>query len=293
MNGLITDKMSCRCVSNRKEMTESTVELERVVKPMMMDVCQAAGDDGDIHGGMKDGAGGHGRDVSTQQPHRSQQDQGERGKKEKGREAEEEGDKEVKKDVMGWTVATRNKKQKRRTVQNFVKVNESKTFTLDVSPDDTISDVLRQIQNDEDVNVTMHGSVLKRSEKLRSCGVTDGCAIQVTSRMRGGGGGGHKDKKSKAEKKQVTRQEPVSNESPAVLVGEKDAVIRMLEETEEYRNIVAYVSEGSDVEMEEKTQYWMTKLQGQPGGDVMVCAIRWAVEARRNRRQEEQEQDRH
>ena len=86
----------------------------------------------------------------------------ERGKKEKGREAQEEGDKEVKKDVMGWTEVTRNKKQKRRTVQIFVKVNESKTFPIDVSPDDTTSDLLRQRQNDENVYVTMHGRVLKR-----------------------------------------------------------------------------------------------------------------------------------
>ena len=37
------------------------------------------------------------------------------GKKEKGREAEEERDKEVKKNVTGWTVVTSNKRQKRRT----------------------------------------------------------------------------------------------------------------------------------------------------------------------------------
>ena len=47
--------------------------------------------------------------------------------------------------------------------------------------------------------MTMHGRTLKRSEKLNSCGVSDGCTIQVTSRMRGGGK--HKDKKSKTEKK--------------------------------------------------------------------------------------------
>ena len=41
---------------------------------------------------------------------------------------------------------------------------------------------MRQIQKDEDV--TMHGRVLRRNEKLKSCGVTDGCMIQVTSRMR-------------------------------------------------------------------------------------------------------------
>ena len=38
---------------------------------------------------------------------------------------------------------------------------------------------MRQIQKDEDVYVTMHGRVLRRNEKLKSCGVTDGCTIQV------------------------------------------------------------------------------------------------------------------
>ena len=63
--------------------------------------------------------------------------------------------------------------------------------------DGKVEDVMRQIQKDEDVHVTMHGNVLRRNEKLKSCGVTDGCTIQVTSRMRRGGR--HKDKKSKSE----------------------------------------------------------------------------------------------
>ena len=66
--------------------------------------------------------------------------------------------------------------------------------------DDRVEDVMRRIQNDEDAYVTLHGKVLKRGEKLKSCEVTDGCAIQVTSRLRGGGK--HKDKRSKADTKQ-------------------------------------------------------------------------------------------
>ena len=67
--------------------------------------------------------------------------------------------------------------------------------------DDKVEDVIRRIQNDEDVYVTMHGRVLKRGEKLKSYEVADGCTIQVTSRLRGGGK--HKDKRSKAEKNQA------------------------------------------------------------------------------------------
>ena len=73
---------------------------------------------------------------------------------------------QVDEDVMGWTVVTRNKKQKRRTVQIFAKVDDSKIFPLDVSPDDKVNDGTEQIQNDEGVHVTMCGRVVKRSEKL-------------------------------------------------------------------------------------------------------------------------------
>ena len=77
--------------------------------------------------------------------------------------------------------------------------------------DDKVEDVMRRIPKDEDAYVTMHGKVLKRSEKLKSCEVTDGCTIQVMSRMRGGGK--HKDKKSKVEKKQPQAQRHRSRSS--------------------------------------------------------------------------------
>ena len=57
---LIMDKMDCGCVSNCKEMTESTAttqkqrvdELEGVVNPMMTDMCQAGEGGDDMPGGM-------------------------------------------------------------------------------------------------------------------------------------------------------------------------------------------------------------------------------------------------
>ena len=107
-------------------------------------------------------------------------------KKEEDREGEEGGGEQVKKDVTDWTVVTRNRRQ-RKMVQIFVRVNGSKATPMDVNlADDKVEDVLRRIQNDEDAYVTMHGRVLKRGEKLKSCEVTDGCTIQVTSRSRGG-----------------------------------------------------------------------------------------------------------
>ena len=213
-------------------------------------------------------------------------DEGGRGQE--GKRKEEERETEVKKDMTDWTVVTRNRRQ-RKMVQIFVKVNGSKATPMEVSlTDDRVEDVVRQIPSSEDMYVTMHERVLKRSETLRSCGVTDGCMIQVTSRMRGGGR--HRDKKSKVENTQVTRQEPVRNGSPAILESEKEAVIQMLEETEEKRTIVEKVSRGSDVDVEWKMRYWASKLQERPGGDVLECGLRWAVEARRKKRGEEKRQ---
>ena len=66
----------------------------------------------------------------------------------------------------------------------------------------------------------------------------------------------------------------------------------MLEETEECRKIVEDVSGGSDVEVERKMRHWASKLQERPRGDILECGLRWAVEARRKGRDEQQEQRR-
>ena len=147
---------------------------------------------------------------------------GQRGKEEGG-DAEEEKCKQVKKDVTGWTVVTRSKRQK-KMVQIFVKVDEAKVTPMEVSlTDGKVEDVMRQVQKDEDVYVTMHGRVLRRDEKLKSCGVTDGCTTQVTSRLRGGGK--HKDKKGQKERKRATKpkgpeqkseEEPKRDKGPAI-----------------------------------------------------------------------------
>ena len=44
------------------------------------------------------------------------------------------------------------------------------------------------------------------------------------------------------------------------------------------------VSEGSDVEVEQKIKDWMTKLEKWQGWNMVGCAIRWAVKARRKGR---------
>ena len=84
-------------------------------------------------------------------------------------------------------------------VQIFVRVNGSKAAPMEVNlTDDNVEDVMRRIRNDKGAYVTMNGKVLRTSEKLKSCEVTDGSTIQVASRVRGGGR--HKDKKSRDEK---------------------------------------------------------------------------------------------
>ena len=232
---------------------------------------------------------------------------GEKGGKENGRKSEEkevrkedeEGDSKVVKDVTGWTVVTRNKRQK-KMVQIFVKVNGSKATPMEVNlTDDKVEDVMRQIQKDEDVYVTMDGKVLRRDEKLKSCEVTDGCTIQVTSRLRGGGK--HKDKRSKADTKQGTEESgkkdqevgSMSDKCQEMTKDQKDALIQTIERNEGYRRLITTISEAEDWEC--RIQRFGKQLQekseiGEERAKVMEWGMRWAVEARKRRRDEEQEQ---
>ena len=75
-------------------------------------------------------------------------------------------------------------------------------------------------------------------------------------------------------------------------------MVRMLEENEDNRKMIESISEGSDVEVEQALQNCRTagsEVLGWDQGqaDLMECGLRWAVEARREgRRQQEQEQRR-
>ena len=96
--------------------------------------------------------------------------------------------------------------------------------------------------------MTMQGKVLRTSERLKSCGVTDGCTIQVTSRMRGGGK--HNNKKSKEEKKQVAQlddgmcamaceQMRWITESVSTLQSTDEGKRRLAEEVDKVRKMMA------------------------------------------------------
>ena len=111
--------------------------------------------------------------------------EGEVEQEEKARKVAEEGDQEAKKEVMDWRAVRSNKRQRKRTIQIFVKVDVM-TKDLNLSPEDKVHKILNTVSgSDQDVCVTRHGRALRRSEKLKSCGVIDGCTIQVTSKMRG------------------------------------------------------------------------------------------------------------
>ena len=230
-------------------------------------------------------------------------ERGQEGRKEEEKEAKEQGREQVEKNAMDWTVVTRSQRQKKMLIQIFVKVDGSKVTPMEVSlKDDKVEDVMRRIQNDEDAYVTMHGRELKRSEKLKSCGVTDGCTIQVTSRLRGGGK--HKDKKGQKERKQAAKQkgleqkteeEPKRDKSPVIRECDKDSTIRMIEGSEGYQKIVKMISERSDEEY--GMQCFRAELREKSGLDenqmkVLECGVRWAVEARRKERSEERKGNR-
>ena len=150
-----------------------------------------------------------------------------------------------------------------------------------------VDDIVKKIPISD---VTSGGRILRRSDKLESCEVRDGCTIQVTSRMRGGGK--HKEKKSKAEKKQaasrktleqkiveevrsdkipairecdkdatVTRQESMSDVSQETQVRNEDKMIHLLDE-DSMRSWVEFWSKESDDEVGQKMENWTSILQG-------------------------------
>ena len=126
-----------------------------------------------------------------------------------GKESEE-----VDLDATGWVEVRRRIRRRavgrrdndedvksRELVQIFVKMDGSRTVAMDVSQNDKVGDMMNRILNGVDMFVTSGGRVLRRCDKLRSCGAIDGSTVEVMSRMRGGGR--HKDKKNIFEKKQA------------------------------------------------------------------------------------------
>ena len=199
--------------------------------------------------------------------------------------------------MTDWTVVARNK---RKMVEIFVRVNGSKATPMDVNlTDDKVEDVIRRIQNDEDAYVTMNGRVLKRREKWKSCEVTGGCTIQVTSRMRGGGK--HKNKRSTTETKQNVDDSgkndqqagSLSDKCQEMTKDQKDALIQTIEINEGYRRMITTISEAENWEY--MIQCFGKQLQekseiGEERAKVMEWGMRWAVEARKRRRDKEQGQ---
>ena len=95
---------------------------------------------------------------------------------------------------------------------------------------------------------------------------------------------------------QEARVDSVSDKGQAILESEKEKVIQLIECDERYRNIVAGLAEGNNIEAERKIQCYLTtfhELSGTDKGEMSTteCAIRWAVEARRERKGTEQEQE--
>ena len=133
-----------------------------------------------------------------------------------------------------------------------------------------------------------------------SCGVGDGCTVQITNTMRGEGK--QRNKKNKAEKKPAASpksQEPVrgqqehdepvqgqqeSKNHKSLLSREsaEDEVIQHFDETEGTRKIIVNLAEGSNSDLEQWIQVY-TELTGLDDEQKKTEAngIRRAVKARR------------
>ena len=72
-------------------------------------------------------------------------------------------------------------------------------------------------------------------------------------------------------------------------------MIQEIEENDEQPQIVVYLPEGSDIEVEQRMKCCLTKFQERSGldtgrTDILECAIRWAVEQKRRERATERKQ---
>ena len=70
----------------------------------------------------------------------------------------------------------------RRMVQIIVKVDGMKTVAMEVSPEDKVQKILNTVSgSDRDVYVMCEGRILRRSDKLKSCGVRNRSTVLVMS----------------------------------------------------------------------------------------------------------------
>ena len=98
-------------------------------------------------------------------------------------------------------------------------------------------------------------------------------------------------------REQKFTDEEEGDRGPAILENEKEAIIRMWEENEASRKLMDVIPEGSDAEMEQALQSYRTigrEVLGWDQGqaDMMECGLRWAVEARRKGRGQQEEEQR-
>ena len=200
---------------------------------------------------------------------------------------------EVEKDVTGWTEVTRNKRKK--MVQIFVKVDEMKTVAMEASPEDKVQKILNTVSGSErEVYVTSGGRIQRGSDKLKSCGVRDGSAVQVMSRMRGGGK--HKDKKGKEEKKQVAQlddgmcamaceqmrqvMETLKTLADNSTGEDKRCVVEKVEEARKAIIGLRKQTKGEDLQRVAELEESLKKLEEM---------LPWSVEEQEQRRQKEQQ----
>ena len=175
---------------------------------------------------------------------------------------------------------------------------------MDAEPTDKVGDVVRRVacDSERDAFVVFERRVLRRSDEMKGCGISDGGTLQVMSKVRGGRR--HKNKTRQRERKKDTcqrRPEQKSDEEPKnvkdLVMQEcnKELMIRTLQENEENRKIIESMAEGSDAEMERTLQNYRTAgrevlgcEQSQNMAEVLEWGFRCAVDARRKRRQAEQ-----
>ena len=168
-------------------------------------------------------------------------------------------------------------------------MNESKTFPLDVSRDDNVSDMVKRIPDGGDMYVTSDRRVLRGSDELRSCGVRDGSTVQVGSSLRGGGR--DKSKTPGGGKKNLPQKRNTTEKGPP----EANAVFEMFDRCSR-TGMGGWSAEKMEA-MLEQTERRLSMLRGgfpeEVGNDPerVIEGIKRFLQERRRKEKDQQEED--
>ena len=253
--------------------------------------------------GCLDSLGGFVGPLPQEQPqqHRSQpQQRGAEGRKGRAGRKEQKGEKGDKEKKEGARV---DKVVMDAEIQIFVKEDGAKTFPMEVPLDAKVREVARRVlgigsENDQDVCVTSDGKVLHVSDDLRSCGVRDGCTVQLVRRLQGGGRSKGK-MLSGGKKKSLKKVRQSEQNTEEMNLQEVDTIAEMLDRGSRTgvggwsAGMMEVMLEMEDEQMEKMLRGLRSNFTEEVGGDpqIVIGGFKKFVQEQRRRKEVQREEE--